>query len=234
MRRRIGQPSQNEVPDRELQETLSSSIEWLAGYLRFCQVTDLEIPLAANQMEYQIPRDALLFSWVLIGQNLLQPTSTWAINSSAVTTQTSQQSRSWLTAVPGTPSRYAIEGRELILNPPPSATFVATTPVMAWRYIGTGSLWTEQNEIGMGVNGSPGLSTLDEDLVMYYAAAEWLGMRLVNAPADRIPGIQAQIAELKDQISRRLPESKKRWELRIQDYAPTSRPDTSGRLYAAR
>lgn len=234
LRRRVGQPSQNEVPDFELIQTLSSSLEWLAGYLKFCQVTDLEVPLAANQMEYAIPKDLLYMSWVLLGQNLLQPTSTWAINSGAVTTQSSQQSGSWLTAVPSIPTRYAIEGRELILNPPPSATFVATTPVMAWRYIGTGSLWTDQNEIGMGQEGSPSLSALDEDLVMYFAAAEWLGMRLVNAPADRLPGIQAQIAELKDQISRRLPEAKRRWETRISDYLPTARPDTSGRLYAAR
>jgi hypothetical protein len=234
LRRRVGNPTQNEVPDRELQETLSSSLEWLAGYLRFCQVTDLDIPLVSSQMEYTIPRDCLYMSWVQIGQNLLQPTSTWAINSGAVTTQTAQQSRSWLTATPSTPTRYAIEGRELILNPPPSATFVAATPFMSWRYIGTDSIWTEQSEVGMGVNGSPGLSALDEDLVMYYAASEWLGMRLVNVKPDQLPPIQAQIAELKDQISRRLPEAKRRWEARISDYLPTARPDTSGRMYAAR
>jgi hypothetical protein len=172
--------------------------------------------------------------WILIGNTLLQPTSTWNINSGAVTTQTSQSTLSWLTAIPGTPAKYAIEGRQLILNPPPSATFVATTPILTWRYIGTGSLWTEQSEIGLGIGGSPGLSALDEDLVMYFAASEWLGMRLVNAPADRLPGMQAQIAELKDQISRRLPEAKRRWEQRIEDLGKTSRPDTSGRLYAAR
>jgi hypothetical protein len=234
MRRRVGNPTQNEVPDREIQETLSSALEWLAGFLKNTQVTDLDIPLVANQMEYTVPRDCLYMSWVQIGSNLLQPTSTWAINSSAVTTQSSQASGSWLTAVPSIPTRYAIEGRELILNPPPSAAFVLTTPFMAWRYIGTGSLWTEQSEIGMGVGGSPGLSTLDEDLVMYYAAAEWLGLRLVNVKPEQLPPIQAQIAELKDQISRRLPEAKRRWEARISDYLPTARPDTSGRMYSAR
>lgn len=235
MRRRIGNPSQNEAPDRELQEHLSSALEWLASYLKNVYVQDNDIPLVADEPEYAIPKDLLYMQWVQINGILLQPTSTYAINSSAVTTTTAQQTGAWNTATPGLPQRYAIEGRSLILNPPPDSSTVATTPTMTWRYIGTGSLWTEQSEIGMTPGGSPGLSALDEDLVMYFAGAEWLGMRLVNAPPERLPNIQAQIAELKDQISRRLPEAKRRWEQRSGiDYLGTARPDTSSRLFAAR
>ncbi len=202
----------------------------MAGYLKNIVVLDQDIPMQANEPRIELPRDLLYMMWVQLSNTLLTPTSTYAINSGAVTTQTSQTSGSWLTATPGLPNRYAIEGRELILNPPPTAAVIAQTPFLTWRYMGTGTVWTEQSEIGLGVGGQPGLSALDEDLLMYYAAQEWISGRLINMKAEQLPAAQAQIAELEKQIARRLPEAKRRWMTRIDDYLPTSRPDTSGRL----
>lgn len=227
LRRRIGNPTLNEASDREMLERLSTSLSWLSAYLKWTYVTDLDMPLTAGQPAYALPRGCLYLSFVQLGPNILTPTSTWAINSGAVTTATSGPSGSWLTALPGLPNRYAVEGRELLLNPPPDAGTVLTYPAMTWRYVAVGTEWTQQSEIGFGAQGMPSLSEVDEDLLMYDAAIGWC----VDHPS---PDNQQRLQGFQAEIQRRLPEAKRRWENAISDYLPTARPDTSGRLQAAR
>lgn len=223
----IGNVEQNQVPDRELTEFLSRSLSFLADYLKFVIVTDTTVPLVANQMEYPLPKTFLYMQWVEIGGQLLQPTSTWAINSGQRTTQSTPVGPDWRTAVPSKPLLYAVEGRELILNPPPDSGTAASFPTMVWRYIGTGTEWAEQSEIGMGQAGIPSISDADEDLVTYEAAIQWCA-------AHPSPENKARLDEYRIEVGRRLPAAKRRWENMIRDYAPTWRPDTSGRMYAAR
>ena len=98
---------------------------------------------------------------------------------------------------------------------------------MVWRYVSAGTQWAQQSEIGMGVQGSPALTALDEDLVRYDAAVAWCG-------AHPSPDNQQRQQSYLEEIKRRLPEAKRRWENQIMGFLPTARPDTSGRLQAAR
>lgn len=208
-------------------EFLSSSVGFLASYLKFAIIMDQNIPVVATQMRYRIPSTFLYMQWVSLGGNLLQPTSTWAINSGARTTQSTPTGPNWLTAVPGLPTLYALEDREVILNPPPDAGTAASFPTMTWRYVAGATTWTEQTEIGIGNQGLPFVSDVDEDLIIWDAAVAWVSCH----PSDE--NDRRRVA-FKDEIARRLPEAKRRWEALIRDYLPTHRPDCSGRMYAAR
>src|SRR6266852_3681644 len=148
----VGSPSVNVVPERELDSFLIPAIQMLAGYLQFAVVTDEHVPLVADQRSYVVPQDLLYWLWVEVNGNLLEPASTWALNSGAATTQTTSTSgQSWMTIPSSTPTRYAHEGRSLILYPPASADFIAglSNPNLTWRYIGAGAYFTQESQAGL-------------------------------------------------------------------------------------
>jgi hypothetical protein len=192
---------------------ITPSLVWLASQLKMDVQTDEQVPFVAGQAEYPLPRSLCWILWVEVNGALLVPTSTYAMNLN--TTNVSAGVIDWHAATPGTPVQYAVEGRSLIINPPPSADFIATTPTFAWRWIGTGENLTPAT--------TPELSDMDQQLVRYDAAIGWLS-------AHPTPENQARIAAYTAEINRRLPAAKQRWENALQSWYPSLSPDTVGRF----
>lgn len=237
----IGSPSVNAVPDREILSFLIPSIQLLAGYLEFDVVTDQSIGLVADQREYPLPLTCLYFVWVQVNGALLDPSTVWVLNSGGNTVSGSTTSttpnvagQSWMTIPSGTPAAYAVQGRQLILYPPASAAFVASTPTMSWRYISCGAWLTNQGSVGLTAQGIPTLTDLDLAVVRLDAAKAWLGVHMLGLPQDQLMAQQATIADYQQQIDKRLPECKRRWETMVLDDHRTMRVEVGGRYGAAR
>lgn len=206
-------------PDRDLDIFIMPSLVWLASELQVDVNEDDAIPLVADQLEYVLPRNLAWMIWVEYNGNLLRPTSTYAMNLNTSNTAVAG-STSWRSAASGTPIQYAIEGRSLILNPPPSAASIVTTPTMRWRWIGA-------SDEGWQMEGTPQLSDMDQQLVRYDAAIGYLSAHPTPENAQRI---QAYTAE----IQRRLPAAKQRWANPNMSFYPTFSPETNGRWIASR
>lgn len=236
MRVLINNPPQNRVSDRDLMSFLIPSVQWLAGHLKFDIRTDNNIGLVAEQREYPLPPDLLYFVWVQVNGAILDPTTVWDLNSGGSTTtpNLAQSGQTWMTVPSGTPLRYAVQGRQLVLYPPASATFVATTPVMSWRYLSMGAWFTTDGSVGLTPQGIPSLTDLDLQVVRWEAAKNWLGSHMLGLPPDQVQSIQATIMEYEKSIAARLPECKRRWEDNLEDSHRTVRVDTAGRFVAAR
>jgi hypothetical protein len=194
------------------------SLVWLASELQIDVIEDDDILLGVNQIEYPIPRNMAWMIWVEYQGVLLWPTSTYAMNLNTTNLRTGVND--WRSAPPGTPTQYAIEGRNIIFNPPPSAAAIANAPTMRWRWIGSA-------DDGLDVEGTPSLSDMDQQLVRYDAAIGWLSAHPTQDNAARIAAYTAE-------INRRLPAARKRWQNPQMSYYPVFSPDTSSRWYAAR
>lgn len=195
------------------------SLVWLASELQVDINEDDAIPLVADQFAYTLPRNLAWMIWVELNGNLLTPTSTFAMNLNTSNVVTGGFT-SWRSAPSGTPVQYAIEGRDLILNPPPSSGFVATTKTLRWRWIGA-------SDEGWQMDGTPQLSDMDQQLVRYDSAIGWLS---AHPSQDNQARIQAYTAE----IQRRLPAAKQRWSNPSLGFYPRFTPENSGRFIASR
>lgn len=234
-RRLIGSPSNNTVPEREIIEFLIPSIQWLAGHLKFDISTDTNISLVADQREYQLVPGLLYFVFVEINGLLLDPTSVWDLNSSSSNSLPNfgGSGQTWRTIPSGIPTRYACQGRSLILWPPATADFVAATPTMTWRYISSGAYFTTEGSVGLTPQGIPSLTDLDLAVVRYDAALAWLSAHMLGMKQEELPAIQGTIEAYKSEIARRLPECKRRWMDMQEDSHKTVRVQND-RFWAAR
>jgi hypothetical protein len=162
--------------------------------------------------------------WVEYNHFILKPTSTYAMNLN--TTNVSTGVTPWRSAASGTPTQYAVEGRNLILNPPPSAASIAGSAGQAgvtnirWRWIGS-------SDDGLEVTGTPELSDMDQQLVRYDAAIGWLSAHPTPENSQRIAAYTAE-------IQRRLPAAKQRWAAPLTSFYPSFSPETTGRWIASR
>ena len=222
----IGNPTVNEVPALELDHFINPSLVWLASELQMDVIEDDDILLVANQIEYPLPRNMAWMIWVEYNHYLLKPTSTYAVNLN--TTNVSGGTINWRSAEAGTPTQYAIEGRNLILNPPASQDSILGNPpflvpgvkYLRWRWIGSA-------DDGLEVSGTPELSDMDQQLVRYDAAIGWLSAHPTDDNTKRIAAYTAE-------IQRRLPAAKQRWAAPLTSFYPTFSPETQGRFIASR
>ncbi len=209
LRTLIGNPNNREVPDRDLAGYIATSLTWLAEELKWDIRTDENIGIAADQLETPLPPDFTFMIWIEWNDVRLTPSSPWELD----------REGNWRSQASGTPSRWAIQGRTLILNPPPDATSITTDGSLSWRYIGSGGTLTSV--------GVPGLSDLDIQLLCYDAAIDW-------ATVHTTPENQARVQAYTAQVARRLPPAKRRWENATSTYSPQIRPDTTMRTGSAR
>ncbi len=211
VRQYSGNPSVNQVPDRELDLFIRPALVWLANVLRWVEViTDNSLALSTGQAEYPLPRGFAWLIWVEMNGQILTPTTTFALNA---------RGGDWRTTPNALPTQCAIEGRTLILNPAPDAATVAAYPTFAWRYIGTGD--------DLVASGTPELSEMDQQLVYMQSASSWLEAHPSDENQIRIQNYARKIESL-------LPIAKQRWENAIVNLYPTLRPDTKGRLTGSR
>jgi hypothetical protein len=208
--RRLCGASVNELPDSELLNYVVPSITWLAEQLKFDIRRDEHVGISADQLEVPLPSDLLWFISVEYNDLLLDPTSAYLLE---------KEGGNFRTVSSGTPTRYAVRGRNLILNPPADSTAIATDSTLTWTYIGSGGRLPE--------TGIPGLSESDEMLIRYDSAINWL----VAHPTDEN---RLKVGDYQKQVDRRLPEAKRRWERPQQTYYPQLQMNTRSRFGGAR
>lgn len=187
LRERLGKLSVDEAPDRQLREYLASSMEWLAGELDYSIRTHPNaIGLVAGEYMYPLPADCLLILWIEWCEQRLTPASLfgWV-----------RDGKDWRHLTSANPAEYALEGRQLILAPPPSSTAITSDPFLDLSYIAGAP---DLN--GAGVRG---LSDTDMWCVIYSAACEYLGVRPSEENSLRYAFCERQVMKL-------LPQAKKR------------------------
>lgn len=118
-----------DVPLRELETRLAAAAAALGAKLQWVIKEETQaLRLAADQVEYVLPADVDLILAASWGTTTLTPFSARAED---------RDLSSWrLTASVSNPSQYAVEGRTLLLNPPPSADAIETDPFLRFRYVG--------------------------------------------------------------------------------------------------
>lgn len=199
-----------EVPPSDLDPFILASLSWISSELKWDVRTDDGIGLEAEQREVVLPTSLGWLLWVEWNDTRLEPTSASADN---------RDGNNWRTLTSAdTLSKYAVQGRRLILMPPPSSDAITTDPTLSWRYIATPT--------SLPAEGVAGLSEMDQQLVRYDAAVGWLGAHPSETSGAKIQAFTAEIA-------RRLPAAKRRWEAPVESYSASFRPFT-GRFGGAR
>lgn len=200
--------SANEVDVTDIDGHIQTSLVWLAAELKY-DVHETEIPLVADQFSYQLPASFAIALWCAWHGDRLTATSTAEWN---------RDHSVWTATPAGTPTAYAVEHREVILLPPPNAAAVVSDPTVTLRWIGSGTL---------GASGPNGLSEMDQRLIGYDAAINWLTDHVTEVNQAKITAYAAQIARL-------LPLAKRREHQPIDEAYPSLRPNTTGRRGGAR
>jgi hypothetical protein len=209
-RRLIGSPDVNDVSDRNLQPDLITAMEWLSAELGYLIREENLVTLVAEQVTYPLPSDLLSIIWLSYNNNKIVPASTWAWD---------RDGTNWRAPTSGTPSTFAIQGRELFLNPTPTAALVTANPVLRLRYIATPTRIERGGPVGLG--------ELDSRIACYQAAALWC----MSHPQD--PANAQRKADYEAWVLGELPKAKQRAHNPIEDFYPGFRPRV-GRLGAAR
>lgn len=211
LRRMLGNPLQNEQNNRDLDSALDRALSYLAGVLKFDVRTDEQINLTADQREYLLPQSLVWIYWVEWNDQLLTPTSTFRYNSQGG----DGSGVSWHAVASGTPAEYAIEGRKLILLPPADSTAISTSGFLAWRWLGAG-------DAALSASGTPKLSRLDQELLLFEAAVRWLSQRPSEENNERLANYERQAARL-------LPIVREQWQAPDVTYHPVFAPVTARR-----
>lgn len=197
----IGNPSVNEVSEKEIASHIDDALEHLAALLRYKVVTnDFLIGFEASVSEYPLPSDFARVLWVEHNTKRLTYSSTFRWDRDGV---------DWRNATAGTPTEYAIQGRSIIFSPPPDSTAITNDPSPTIRYIASHG--------EMGPTGPEGLSDLDQQVVRYLAAIFWLD----SHPSDEN---QARIANYEKRVEGLVTLAKQRWQNASEVDQPFFRP----------
>ncbi len=199
----IGNPRVSELSVRQIDSYLIGSLVWLAEELEFDIQTEEIIGLSADQVEVPLPPDLLFLLWVEYNETRLD-----AISYSELDRE------NWRIQESGTPARYAVLGRRLILNPPPDSTAITADETLSWRYIGSGARLTAQ--------GPQGLSEGDLQLLRYDAALAWLS----SHPSEEN---NAKGLAYTARVNRFLPAARKRWQQPVPTHSPQIVTENTGR-----
>lgn len=211
LRRMLGNPTQNEQNNREINSALERALAYLAGVLKFDERTDEQINLTADQREYLLPQSFVWLYWVEWNGNLLTPTSTFQYNNQGG--PRGGGGVSWHTAESGTPLEYALEGRKLILLPPADSDSVTTRSYLSWRWMGSG-------DTALTAAGTPKISKVDQELLLYEAAIRWLSARPGEENRERLASYERQSQRL-------LPVVRSHWQAPDETFHPVFQPMTA-------
>jgi hypothetical protein len=162
------------VPDSRLLENILPALNVLAAELDYVIVDDADIMgLTANQAAMALPEDLAFILSVDWNSTTLTPNSMYAWE---------RDNTTWRETTAGSPSEYVVQGRMLILNPPPSSTAVTTDPYLRLRYIASSP--------GMTATGTPGLSALDQELVVLEASVRYCYTHPNERTLARVVGLE--------------------------------------------
>jgi hypothetical protein len=158
VRQSIGRPPKNQVEDSEIDAYFNSGLTFLAGELDYrVRIDSLSLVLTAEQRRYPLPDDVLEIVWVEWNSNRLESRSIW---------EWDRLGTDYVDGTSGNPLEFAVQGRELILFPPPDTGAVETAGSLVYCYLSTGE--------GITPAGVVGLSDADQRVAAYRAAWEWL------------------------------------------------------------
>lgn len=209
LRERIGNPEPNEVSNRQLDSYLGFALQWLAGKLKHI-IRDSDIALQADVYDYPLAENVLWVDWITWNGTKLTPNSVdgW-----------DRDGTDWRTATSAQPSEFAIQGRRIVLYPPPSSTAITTAGILRMRTMGCGERPTDHS-------GPPGLSQADQLLIVYRGGIDWCR----SHPSEENNARKIGFAEM---IAEELPDAIKRHDNPIDDFRPEFEPHIS-RLGPAR
>jgi hypothetical protein len=199
------------LSDRSIADVhLINGVRMVAASLNIPKRTDItQFPLQADVFEYALPSNVLQVQEVM-----------W--NSQHIPFSSIEEWRrahvNWRTAPAGRPQEVAIDGRQLILLPGPSADTIAADPVLLLRYTAT--------EFRITPEGVPGFGDADVMLAIEMAALRW--MMTANAGGR----YTVQIQGLQAIVDADLPMLKERYSRMIADYQPGT--EAPPRMSAAR
>jgi len=183
----IGNPGVNDISNDRLLENILPSLQWLCAELEYGIVDDVDmLGLVAGQTEYQLPSDLAFILSIDWNNLILTPNSFYAWE---------RDGTPWRTASATNPTGYAVQGRQLLLSTPPTAASITSDAFLRLRYITTSP--------GMNETGTPGLSDLDQELVTVKAAIRFCRTHPSELNAARLPGLEAELAEIWPAAKRR-------------------------------
>ncbi|SRR5260221_310312 len=200
-RRLIGDPSKEEVSNRDLQDHMIPSLDYLATKLQYLvREDDFAIHLVAGRTEYVLPGDLLWILWTSWNNLRLTPASQYKWD---------RDDSNFRTAAASTPDQYATQGNQILMFPPPDAASIATAGYLKMRYIATPS----------GVEPGGPIEMFDTDIwiALYESAIRYLIAHPTDENLRRIEGYERQVSKL-------LPVAVSRNTWQIQQYEPVIRP----------
>lgn len=198
-RQLTGNPPERDVSRRTIQRHLQNGVNWVASELEIPKRTDTTtFALVADQFEgYLLPSEALQVQEVMWNGRHVDYTSIEEWRRDRV---------AWRTATSGDPREVAVDGREMIVYPPPSAGAISTDANLVVRYLSSTFLITD--------GGVPGFGDADVLLAIYAAAQEWLSFNNMDGSKTNL------IAQVEKFIAMRLPTAKARYARMLDDYQP--------------
>jgi hypothetical protein len=210
IRQLVGDPP----PDRLSQRTLSiyviAAMEWFASECKYLVKEDNLVTMVPGQVNYPLPPDVGTLIWISYNNDKIPPSSTWTWD---------RDGFDWRApANPGTPSNYAVQGREIFLNPSPSTTIVSANPTLRGRWFAAPSPREASEQTGM--------SELDSQIIAWQAATLYLMVH-------RSPENDERKLDYMAWVQAQMPGARARAYHPIEDYDPTWRPKTA-RLGPAR
>lgn len=201
LRQRIGNPTINDVPNHQLASVLEGVLETLAQRWRSVIRTDEHsLDLAEDQSEYPLPQDFAWLLWVEHNEKKLEPSSTFKWDRDGI---------DWRHAESATPREYALQGRSIILYPPPDDDAITDDGAMTFRYVATEPEVTD--------SGVEAFGDADMWVAIWWAAVTWLGLH----PGDTPEKMQSRllVAQAADrELNLMLPDADRRHENPSQEY----------------
>lgn len=183
LRQLIGSPGLDQVTNRALESRLWSAADSLADSLGYRVVTQTNMfALTAGTYEHALPADLNRILWVRWNGKFLDAGDLRAWQ---------RDKKDWRTATSGNPSAFAVEGRSLILFPPPSADAITTDGYLDMSFLACAA--------APASGGTAGLSDSDLWCLIFKAAVEWLG---VNPSQDNAIRFQTCGTELLLRVDR--------------------------------
>jgi hypothetical protein len=210
LRAQLGDPKPR-VENRDLATVALPALEWLAAELECRVIPDAEVGLTEDAHTYPLPEDCARLLW--IEHNSLRLTASsvakWV-----------RDRVDWRNADSATPLEFAVQGRSLVLYPPPGADAVEDDGALTLSYLGFSP--------GMSGAGVPGFTDADLMCAVYRAAWHWLGMN-PGSEAAEVALRAVRRATALELLMQELPQAKRRHEMPVQ--TRTKRFKVGGRAW---
>lgn len=176
----IGNPKIDAVPNRQLLIYMTSGLERLAERLEYEVVDDsASVTFLAGTYTYSVPQTMLQLIHVEWNGGKLLPSSIY---------EWDRTGKDWRNVSANFPTEYAVQGRELIFYPKPSAAAVTADSAPTLRYI--------KATPGMTTSGPTGLGDGDHRLACLEAAIEYCVAKInEDGMAARAQALSVRAAE---------------------------------------